>query len=256
MLQTVIDGKLATKSYEGANGGAEHFISVVPPASLSFEEQTAFVQRRYADVTRSLGLAPDTAIFRRIFLSDVMNQGALIRNNGLACNSPDNPTAVSIVQQPPLPGSKIALLAYHLEHPGHIRKHRLSMKHVLVEKNGLRHLWSTRLCAAAPNASLSSQAQTKRLFSDLTETLAGFGANLRDHCVRTWIFLKGVDVFYQGMVESRRELFAHHGLTSDTHYIASTGIEGACSHRFDLVSMDAYSNLDLAPNQRSFLNDF
>ena len=74
--------------------------------------------------------------------------------------------------------------------------------------------------------------------------------------MRTWIYLKDVDVFYQGMVESRRALFAEHGLTGDTHFIASTGIEGACAHRYDLVAMDAYSNLDLAPRQISYLNDF
>ena len=68
--------------------------------------------------------------------------------------------------------------------------------------------------------------------------------------------MKDVDVFYKGMVDSRRELFSKEGLTGDTHYIASTGIEGACSHRFDLVSMDAYSNLDLTPAQVLYLNDF
>jgi enamine deaminase RidA (YjgF/YER057c/UK114 family) len=44
-------------------------------------------------------------------------------------------------------------------------------------------------------------------------------------------------------------------MTEDTHYIASTGIEGACGHRFDVVLMDAYSNLDLVPGQMSYLQD-
>jgi enamine deaminase RidA (YjgF/YER057c/UK114 family) len=74
--------------------------------------------------------------------------------------------------------------------------------------------------------------------------------------VRTWIYLKDVDVFYRDMVESRSALFARHGLSSDTHYIASTGIEGACAHRHDLVALDAYSILGLAPEQTSYLNDF
>ncbi|MFX5752317.1 hypothetical protein ABTE32_23135, partial [Acinetobacter baumannii] len=45
-------------------------------------------------------------------------------------------------------------------------------------------------------------------------------------------------------------------MTGDTHYIASTGIEGGCSHRFDVVLMDAYSVLDLEQGQISYLNDF
>ena len=58
------------------------------------------------------------------------------------------------------------------------------------------------------------------------------------------------------MVAARTALFARQGLTRDTHYLASTGIEGACAHRYDLVLMDAYSILGLAPHQVSYLNDF
>jgi enamine deaminase RidA (YjgF/YER057c/UK114 family) len=50
-------------------------------------------------------------------------------------------------------------------------------------------------------------------------------------------------------------VFADYGLTGDTHFIASTGIEGACGHRYDLVVMDAYSNLDVEARQISYLND-
>src|ERR671939_2083204 len=88
--------------------------------------------------------------------------------------------------------------------------------------------------AASDDPRGSPAAQTRGIFNGLIDILAREGGTLRDHCVRTWIYLKDVDVFYQGMVDSRRELFARHGLTEETHYIASTGIEGACAHRFDL----------------------
>ncbi len=58
------------------------------------------------------------------------------------------------------------------------------------------------------------------------------------------------------MVDARRTLFADEGLTGATHFIASTGIEGAGAHRYDVVAMDAYSNLDVEPRQISYLNDF
>jgi enamine deaminase RidA (YjgF/YER057c/UK114 family) len=135
-------------------------------------------------------------------------------------------------------------------------KRRLSSKHLLVQQKGQRHLWSTRLCTCDTETSNSPEKQTREIFDYLIHALREHGANLRDHCVRTWLYMKDVDVFYKGMVDSRRELFTKHGMTGDTHYIASTGIEGACAHRFDLVSMDAYSNLDLVPAQMSFLNDF
>lgn len=245
---------IATKSFCGAKGGREHYISISAPSDLSLDEQIELVQARYIEAQRSLGLSAETAVFRRVFLSDVINQAEKLRTSPLGDESEGNPVAVSIVQQPPLSGSKIALLAYHVE-GAIMKKRRLSPKHMMVERNGLRHLWSTRLCAGAYGSAVTVDAQTQEIFDDLINTLSANGGNLREHCVRTWLYLKNVDVFYQGMVERRGKLFAQHGLTKDTHYIASTGIEGACPHRFDLVLMDAYSNLDLTPAQISYLTD-
>lgn len=158
------------------------------------------------------------------------------------------------MQQPPLPASRVALLAYHIG-GDQLQKQRISPKHLLVEKNGTRHLWSTQLCAGGRGAPGSSDTQSWEIFGDLVGTLSSRGANLRDHCVRTWIYVKDVDVFYRGMVDSRGRVFQQHGMTEDTHYIASTGIEGACSHQFDVVLMDGYSNLDLTPGQMTYLED-
>jgi len=250
-----MDNLVATRSFEGATGGAEHFISVAAPPRLGLAEQIALIERRYAEAQESLGLAPETALFRRIFVSDAINQTGAIRDSGLFVAPAESPVAVSIVQQPPLPDSKVALLAYHVDSREPVAKRRLSPKHLLVEKGGLAHLWSTRLCAGAYGSSASVAAQTREIFDDLIETVSSRGGTLRDNCIRTWIYLKDVDVFYQGMVESRSELFSRQGLTKETHYIASTGIEGACAHRYDLVAMDAYSILGLAPQQVSRLDD-
>lgn len=251
-----IDSAVASKSFHGAHAGGEHFISVTAPADASFGEQIAFVEKSYAATLSSLGLAPETAIFRRIYLSDALNQAAAVRNSGLFREVPGSPVAVSLVEQPPLLGAKVAMLAYHIGSSDPVVKRRLAPHHLLVEKNGLHHLWSTGLCAGADETPTSVKRQTRDIFGDLIGTLSGLGGTLRDHCLRTWIFLKDVDVFYQGMVSTRRELFEEHGLTGDTHYIASTGIEGACAHRYDLVAMDAYSVFGLAPDQVSYLNDF
>lgn len=250
------DKGIASRSFRGESGGAEHFISIEASAGLAFAEQLHLVEQRYAAVREALNLAPESAVFRRVFVSDVMNQAAPVRSSSLCGTRAEGPVAVSIVQQPPLPGAKIALLAYHITGDAGVAKRRMSPNHVLVEKNGLRHLWSTTLCAGADAAPASAAEQTRDIFADLIDTLAGAGGTLRDHCVRTWIYLKDVDVFYRDMVESRIELFQRQGLTADTHYIASTGIEGACAHRYDLVAMDAYSILGLAPEQMSYLNDF
>jgi enamine deaminase RidA (YjgF/YER057c/UK114 family) len=247
---------IAHSSFSGARGGTEHFIAVTAPPEASFEEQITSIGKRYRETVRSLGLEPETAAFRRLFVSDVMNQAGRLTQTELASDAADGPVAVSIVQQPPLPGGKVSMLAYHIDSPEPVTKWRLSKRHVVVEKNGLRHLWSTRLCASDDHGAFTAEDQTQQVFDDLIGTLKGQGGTLRDDCVRTWIYVKDVDVFYQEMVDSRRELFARHGMNGNSHYIASTGIEGACAHRHDLVAMDAYSVLGLQREQVSYLNDF
>ncbi len=248
---------VTSKRFAGARGGDEYFIAVEAPPERDFAAQLVEVERRYCEALATLGLSPFTAVFRRVFLSDVANQSPAVEASHLFIDTPANPVAVSIVQQPPLSGVKIAVLAYHVDSAEPFVKQRVSAHYVSFEKQGLRHLWSTQLRAGGCDFAPSPvAAQTQKVFTDLIDVLSGAGGSLRDHCVRTWIYLRNVDVFYQDMVDSRTALFAQQGLTTDTHYISSTGIEGACAHRSDLVMMDAYSILGLAPQQMSFLNDF
>ena len=247
---------IACKGFSGLGSGQEYFISVQPDCDLDFATQIAQTEERYAAVCAELGLDEDTAIFRRIFVSDMMNQARTVRDSSLARAIQENPVAVSLVQQTPLPGAKIALLAYHIAGDATLAKRRLSRNDILVKKQGRRHLWTTGLCASEAGDDASPTEQTRAVFGNLIDGLKREGGALRDNCVRTWIYLKDVDVFYQAMVRSRGEIFAENGLSKDTHFIASTGIEGACAHRYDLIAMDAYSVLDLDRRQVSYLNDF
>lgn len=251
---------IKTRTFRGKSGGNEHFIIVHADGRGDLAAQIAQVEERYAAAQKALSLTPESAIFRRIFLSDAINQAPVVRRSSLMGDR-KNPVAVSIIQQPPLPGSKIALLAYHIDGSGTLNKKRLpshhaSDHHLLVEKNGNRHLWSTGLCAGAHAATSPVEVQTHEAFKDLIESLSAHGANLRDHCIRTWVYMKNVDCFYRGMVNARLEVFADFNMNETTHTLASTGIEGACEHQFDLMSMDAYSNIDMKREQISYLNDF
>ncbi len=249
------------RAFRGALGADEHFLSLHAPPEDDFESQLRALEAEYAALCARLDLTPESAIFRRVYLSDAQNQAAAVAASTLGGTAAEGAVAVSFVEQPPLPGAKLALLAYHVGGGGATSKRRLGRHHILAERNGSRHLWSGGLCGGAnggvqPGAAQPAASQTRAVFGDLVAALAGVGANLRDHCVRTWIFLKDVDVFYEEMVAARRALFAAEGLTAQTHYIASTGIEGACADRYDLIAMDAYSLPDLAPGQRRHLNDF
>lgn len=247
---------VAIKSYRQNPGGGEHFIVVDPPYGLSIEEQIAYVEERYDEAQRELSLPHGSAIFRRLFVSDIVNQSALLERSTLFSDKDGSPVAISFIEQQPLSQAKLSLLAYHVSDPLGVSKRRLTPHHVVVEKKGVSHLWTTGICASADEKPSPVSQQTRELFRDVVGTLDCLGGNLLNNCVRTWIYVKDVDVFYNDMVTSRRELFLQEGLSAETHFIASTGIEGACAHRFDMVTMDAYSILGLLPKQISYLNDF
>ncbi len=245
------------RSFAGAHGNSEHYITVEAPAGLPFAAQLEFVEQRYAAAIHALGLSEASAMFRRIHLSDILNQTAAVRASRLSDHNEQYPVAVSLVQQAPMSGAKIALLAHHVEDAEQHPRQRQNDGQIVFHRHGLQHLWSTQLCAGSDSVPPTpADQQTTLVFDQLTDALARLDGTLLDHCVRTWIYLKDVDVYYKDMVESRIRLFNQHGLTRDTHYIASTGIEGACSHRADLIMMDAYSIVGLQPQQMSWLNDF
>jgi len=226
------------------------------PSEGGFDAQLEGLEERYAMTLRQRGLSSETAIFRRFFLSDILNQADTLCDSALIEEIADNPVSTSIIQQLPLSGAKIAILAYHIGSADPVEKEFIGPRHMLLRKNGSRHLWSAGPWVDGKPALPAPAAETRALFDELIHVLASQGANLSDHCVRTWLFIKDVDIFYQQMVDVRRELFEQNGLKRDTHYIASTGIEGTSADRFDTISMDALSLLDLKPQQISYLNDF
>lgn len=214
-----------------------HVVFHVDPSAALFPEQ---LSRLYAAQERLLLQEPLSGfrpVFKRYFLSDATNQAPLFR--------PETDCALSIIQQPPLDGSKVALWMY-LQ-----RDHLLSVEgDVLVsEHNGYRHLWFAGLDAPEGD----SAHQTTALLTHYGERLSRFGATLADHCVRTWFFARDVDTHYAGLVRARLEYFERHGLTPDTHYISSTGIGGAPANTAALVRLDAYALLGFHPQQQRYL---
>ncbi len=236
--------------------GAEHFITVGTPGGLDLDDELRFLQARYTEARRSLGLRPESAVFRRVFVSDSLNQAEAVKGSSLMGDEDDGPVAVSVIEQPPLPAGKVVLLAYHVDGAESTVKQRLAPHHLLVQRHGRRYLWSTGLCVGAHDSLVPPAEQTRGVFDDLITSLAGEGGTLRDNCLRTWIYVKDINLFYKDMADSRRQLFSDQGMTADRPSIASTGIGGACAHRYDLVMLDAYSALDLVPGQVSHLNDF
>jgi enamine deaminase RidA (YjgF/YER057c/UK114 family) len=95
--------------------------------------------------------------------------------------------------------------------------------------------------------------QTYEEFAALKDFLCKYDGNVKDHTVRTWLYCRDVDNNYAGLVQARNKFFAENGLTSDTHFIASTGIEAQMADVKQLVMMDSINYPTLQDGQMHYL---
>lgn len=212
-----------------------HAMLHVEPCGEPFSGQ---LQRLQAAADRLAGsLEGARPVMKRYFLSDATNQVSLI--------PADSSCAVSLIQQAPLDGSKVALWLYLVKGADVQSRDGLT----LCRHNGYTHLWQTGLSSAEGN----SHSQTAHVLHAYEATLQRHDATLLDDCVRTWFFVRDVDTQYAGMVSARRENFEEQGLTPATHYLASTGIQGLPANPHAIIQMDAYAVLGLKPGQQHYL---
>ena len=229
-------------SFQSSKGITEYHIFFQQTNCLEdFHTQLQHIQDVYAHSVEELPGNP-VAIFRRYFLSDVTNQtDELMERERLSPYC-----ALSIVQQAPMNGTKIALWAW-----------LQTGVQTQVLPNGLfeaRHgAYGQLLGANQCNRAANSEYQIRLLLNDYVMQLMGQRCTLASHCVRTWFFVQNVDVNYAGVVKARKEVFITQNLTEKTHYIASTGIEGRHADPSVLVQMDSYAVDGLEPGQIQFL---
>jgi enamine deaminase RidA (YjgF/YER057c/UK114 family) len=176
-------------------------------------------------------------VWKRYFVSDAINQRDFIKSGQQA--------AVSIVQQPPLNGTKVAVWMYFVPEV-HLKTNSDA---TIMEHSSYRHLFHTQLFS--PGADVA--VQTEELFHNYIQLLETERCTMKKHCLRTWVFVQNVDTYYQGMVAARRKSFEMEGLTPDTHFIASTGIEGKFIRPDVFVFLDAYAVQGLKPEQIQYL---
>ncbi len=214
-------------------GGVEewHVMLHVEPRGELFEGQ---LLRVYAGEDRLMAqpeLQGAHAIMKRYFLSDAANQRPLMKE--------ETDCAYSFIQQQPLDGSKVGVWMYLQK--GTEVKNENGM--VVSSHNGYKHLWKMGMHEHKGD----SAWQTESLLIDYEEALQSFGATLANNCIRTWFFVRDVDTQYGGMVRARRENFEEQGLTSDTHFIASTGIGGVPADTRALIQLGTYAITGLQP---------
>ncbi|MBQ9499804.1 MAG: hypothetical protein IJR56_06855 [Bacteroidaceae bacterium] len=234
--------RIEINSFQAEGGVSEHHLMIhVTEAKLSFAEQLKALFEAY-DSLLTNQLQGAHSVFKRYFLSDAANQA----NTLLAMSTEGAECAVSVVQQAPLNGTKVALWCYLID--GVVGR-MLPDGMYEVRHGAYRDLWSVGNLNQAAN----SEYQTRLLLSDYVVKLNEQGLRLADHCVRTWFFVQDIDRNYAGVVKARNEVFLTQNLTSETHFIASTGIGGGNPQVESLVLMDAYAVEGLQPGQMHYL---
>ena len=182
------------------------------------------------------------AVFVRFFLSDAQNQvealRAMLKSFSWTGRREEQALkdipAISIVEQPPLDRSGIAVLV----HTSSERRDYLFHSLRLTEDEA---------------RGLDSYSQARLLFDKYLDIIRPLGLDLKTHCVRTWIYVRDIDANYAGLVRARNDVFAREGLSHDTHYIASTGIGGATEGRSAVVAIDFLTRPDIRESDKTYL---
>ena len=209
--------------------GNEVHLMIHADASESFDNQLNAVNEAFRSFMES-GSEGARAVFMRYFLSDAANQADAVN----AYVEANQVCAVSVLEQPPLDGSKVALWVYLMKN---VEVSKTESGLWEVRQGDLRHLWMGGSFVRGGD----SESQMRVLFENYIDSLQAEGCTLSEDCIRTWIFVQNVDVNYAGIVKARREVFEDEGLTAQTHYIASTGIAGRNAYPDSSVIMDAYA---------------
>ena len=215
------------------------------------EEQYRLLEEAVQRLTKLPELKEATLVWKHFYVSDAINQSPYLTSSA--------DEAVSVVQQPPLNDSKASLWLYFAENV-QISDEPDCAK--IMERPHYKHIFNTQLherSLVESNSPLiphpiSIEHQTNRIFDRYIQNLSRHGCTLERNCIRTWIFVQDVDIQYTGMVVARRQFFEREGLTPQTHFIASTGIEGRYVFPEVLVLMDAYAISGINPEQIKYLH--
>ena len=221
---------------------AEHHVMIhVTDHRLPYSSQLKAVDDTLTQLVHGQ-LGGAKPVFKRYFLSDAYNQSGAV----LSLELDYSDYALSVIQQSPLDGTKIALWVYLQTH---VETRALPSGLYEVRHGRYRHLWN----ASAHNLAKNSEYQTRLLLNEYIMQLAQEGCRLADNCIRTWFFVNDVDNNYPGVVKARNQVFFTQDLTDDTHFIASTGIGGRQADPKVLSQMDNYAIDGLQPGQVSYL---
>ncbi|MBF0198256.1 MAG: hypothetical protein HQL32_11120 [Planctomycetes bacterium] len=241
MVNTILNERCKCSIFETKSGASEYFF-VFEAKEQSYSQTLDVMFKDVQDALAQFGLPFDSTVFTRYHLSDATNQQNQLLDSDLYKNLSSG--AQSMVQQSPLGAGKFTLLSYHIKS----KKLKGSDVGTTTDKNWQNNklfsgqhyslLWSSNIQGSEV---FDAYKQTHEIFNSYLKLLKEQDLSLFHNTLRTWFYVRDIDNHYDGLVEGRNDVFNAHGLTRDTHYITSTGIEGRLANTSTLVSMDALS---------------
>ncbi|MDR3515507.1 MAG: Rid family hydrolase [Azospirillaceae bacterium] len=233
-------------------GTGEFFIVVTPDTGGSFARQLDDLFAEYQRACAEHTLDAGTAVTATVFLSDSANQEADLRCHPGFIALTRGGAAVTVIQQQPV-GRKVGLLVCHVRRAaGSATRTALAVAGtkagaagLAVRTDGYRFVYLRNLRA---DDARDAGAQTERLMGEAQVGIQSNDVALAT-VIRTWIYVHDLDAHYPAVSAARNRVFARHGITAQTGFPASTGIEGRSSDHADLVLMDAFAVAGLKPGQ-------
>ena len=215
-------------SFVSPRGIEEHFFTLCAPVTETFAGDLKELLDSYAQMLAEYQCCAEDEFLLRFHLSDPANQEPLLREQ-----LGERASFVSVVGQTPV-NSRIALESW-------CWKNWRSMKNY------------TPYWFQSGTSKEGSYEQMAAEFTELDAFISSKELTVELNTVRTWIYCKDVDNNYAGLVKARNDYFSSRGMTRDTHFITSTGIEGECGDPHRLVRMDSLSFGGIKREQIQFL---
>lgn len=220
------------------NNWAQFFYSIVPNKPEKIDDQIETIEKSEIELYKTLKIENKAAVFKRFFSSDLISHyNEIIKYK----ERQDTDFFISLTEQPPATNVKLSLLGMCLNNIKPNSKHRDNNIFYFDTLNDVKHIFFEQIIDIEADEHSDSEKQTFKIFNFLKSKLSEFNTTIEDSVLRTWLYAPHVDADYPGIVKARKELFDSINLTKETHYIASTGIQGGCGNRFARVSMDVYA---------------
>lgn len=227
-----------------ASHSNEFYFSGKPSKRNSFVEQANQVLSILSNILVEFSLSPQSIITTKIYLSDYLNQKEELYKHPLL-TSLTNSSAISIIEQAPCDGTKINVLIYCIDSHNHQKS--LEKDCLIFKSNNYTHYYHSKKTASLDGLNLKEQ--TRNIFDNYITQLEHINLNIKDNCIRTWLYIRDIDKMYMDVVEERKALFKENRLTENTHYITSTGIEGKTDSLAKDLCVDFYTIKGIDTNQ-------